>query len=256
MKVETYLINLDGSHDRLESATRQLKQQSFPFIRFPAYDGRGKSLSDFENYNDKRANQIMGRSLISSELGCYLSHVGCVQKFLETDADYLIVLEDDLEIADDFSILVKDILNYLYNRKDLDWYLINIGAKKRKLYKHITSFNGCDLIKACYFPIRTIGLIWSRTGADAFLREGREIYAPIDNYLQSWLSKNGKGLSVWRPLVHPAGFVSDIDGIPNAGVNNMVRNSKDSRDISYSFRRQKRMWRDRMYALKHLVIDK
>ena len=82
MKVETYLINLDGSHDRLESANRQLKQQSFPFIRFPAYDGRGKSLSDFKNYNDKRANQIMGRSLISSELGCYLSHVGCVQKFL------------------------------------------------------------------------------------------------------------------------------------------------------------------------------
>jgi glycosyl transferase family 25 len=42
--------------------------------------------------------------------------------------------------------------------------------------------------------------------------------------LQSWLSKNGKGLSVWKPLVHPAGFVSDIDGIPNAGVNNMARN--------------------------------
>jgi glycosyl transferase family 25 len=57
--------------------------------------------------------------------------VGCVQKFLETDADYLIVLEDDLKIVDDFSILVKDILNYLYNHKELDWYLINIGAKKK-----------------------------------------------------------------------------------------------------------------------------
>ena len=35
----------------------------------------------------------------------------------------------------------------------------------------------------------------------------------------------------------------------------MVRNSKDSRDIS-SFEEDKTMWRDRMYAFKHIVTDK
>ena len=121
MKVETYLINLDGSHDRLQNATTQLGQQGFPFVRFAAYDGRGKPLSEFNNYNDTKANQIMGRSLISSELGCYLSHVGCVQRFLETDADYLIVLEDDLKIVEDFANTVKDILDYLDQHKELDF---------------------------------------------------------------------------------------------------------------------------------------
>ena len=256
MKVETYLINLDGSHDRLQNATTQLGQQGFPFVRFAAYDGRGKPLSEFNNYNDTKANQIMGRSLISSELGCYLSHVGCVQKFLETDADYLIVLEDDLKIVEDFANTVKDILNYLNQHKELDWYLINLGAKKRKLSRHITSIQSYDLVRAYYFPIRTIGLIWSRKGAETFLRDGREMYAPIDNFLQSWLSKNGQGLSVWKPLVYPGGFISDIDGGGASGIMNKARNAKEDRSVSYSFRRQKRMWRDRMYALTHLVIDK
>lgn len=255
MKVETYLINLDGSNDRLENATRQLKQQNFQFERFSAYDGRGKPLSNFDQYDDVAANKIMGRSLINSELGCYLSHIGCVQKFLETDADYLVVLEDDMELVDDFSVVIKEIVSYLDHHTELDWYVINIGAKKRKLFQHITSLKNYDLVKAYYFPIRTIGLIWSRKGAEAFLQEGRRMYAPVDNFLQAWLSKNGKGLSVWKPLVRPGGFVSDIDG-GDANSVNKSRNAKEDRSILYNLRRQKRMWRDRMYALKHLIENK
>lgn len=254
MKVETYLINLDGSHERLDNAHQQLANQKLNFTRFPAYDGRGKPLSDFKNYNDEKANQVMGRSLISSELGCYLSHVGCVEKFLKTDADYLVVLEDDLEIVKDFASTVNTLLDYLDQHKELDWYLINLGAKKKKLSKQITSINHYELVKAYYFPIRTIGLIWSREGAKQFLVDAKDMYAPIDNFLQSWLSQNGKGLSIWKPLVYPGGFISDIDGAI-AGTAAKARNAKEDRSFSYSFRRQKRMWRDRMYAIKHLVTD-
>ena len=98
MKVVTYLINLDGSDQRLASATAQLNQAGWDFSRFSAYDGRGKALSEFENYDDLAAQKILGRSLMNSELGCYLSHYGCAEKFLETDADYLVVLEDDIEV--------------------------------------------------------------------------------------------------------------------------------------------------------------
>ena len=34
MKVVTYLINLDGSQERLERATQQLNQVNWPFERF------------------------------------------------------------------------------------------------------------------------------------------------------------------------------------------------------------------------------
>lgn len=36
------------------------------------------------------------------ELGCYLSYYGCVEKFLEMDVDYLVVLEDDIEVLFNF----------------------------------------------------------------------------------------------------------------------------------------------------------
>lgn len=80
MKVVTYLINLDGSDQRLASATAQLNQAGWDFSRFSAYDGRGKALSEFENYDDLAAQKILGRSLMNSELGCYLSHYGCAEK--------------------------------------------------------------------------------------------------------------------------------------------------------------------------------
>ena len=120
MKVVTYLINLDGSDQRLASATAQLNQAGWDFSRFSAYDGRGKALSEFENYDDLAAQKILGRSLINSELGCYLSHYGCAEKFLETDADYLVVLEDDIEVLPNFKQNLESLLSYLdqlYNLK-------------------------------------------------------------------------------------------------------------------------------------------
>lgn len=42
MKVNTYLINLDGSLARFESAKAQLDQQKISFERYSAYDGRGE----------------------------------------------------------------------------------------------------------------------------------------------------------------------------------------------------------------------
>ena len=87
MKVVTYLINLDGSQERLERATQQLNQVNWPFERFSAVDGRGKELTEFANYDDHGANDVLGRKLMNSELGCYLSHYGCAEKFLSSDGD-------------------------------------------------------------------------------------------------------------------------------------------------------------------------
>lgn len=249
MKVETYLINLDGSHERFESASSQLRAQNFPFVRFSAYDGRGKSLTDFQDYNDQKAHQIMGRSLLNSELGCFQSHLGCVKKFLQTDANYLIVLEDDLKISVDFKKTVDSILDYLHTHSELEWYLINLAAKKKKLYQPIVTLDNHTLIHAYYFPIRGIGLIWSKKGAQEFVDYAQDMYMPVDNLFQTWLNKNGKGLSVWPPLLKPNGLDSDIDGA--VATQSQRRNDKDHRSWSYGLKKQKRMWRDRMYALKN-----
>lgn len=252
MKVVTYLINLDGSDERLARATEQLNSAQWPFERYAAYDGRAKKLTDFEHYDDVKARQFLGRSLLNAELGCYLSHYGCAEKFLNTDADYLIVLEDDMKISEDFKTQMDQIIAFLETKKDLDWYLINIAAKKKKFARDIVTLNDSSLWHAFYFPIRGLGLIWSRKGAEQFLQAGRTITAPVDVFFQNWLSQNGKGLGVWPSLVKPAGLDSDILG--TVAAQGIARKHKENRDASYDFKKQKRMWKDRMYALKHLYF--
>lgn len=243
MKIETYLINLDGSNERLQNATHQLNAQNVVFNRFSAVDGRGKPLSSFDSYNSEKAQEVMGRDLLNGEIGCYLSHLGCIEKFLRTDSDYLIVLEDDMKLSEDFKTSIQNILNYLDTHPNIDWYLINIGAKKKKLYKTLVKLSDLELNRAFYFPIRTIGLIWSRRGAEEFLKVGREMHAPIDNFLQTWLSHNAKGLSVWQPLVAPSGYESEIDN---------TRSVKTKKEWKYSYKRQFRMWKDRWCAIKNM----
>ncbi|KJV44057.1 glycosyltransferase family 25 protein [Acinetobacter indicus] len=247
MKVVTYLINLDGSHERLKCATQQLESVNWSFERFSAVDGRGKALTEFVNYDDQGAQQILGRSLMNSELGCYLSHYTCAEKFLNTEADYLVVLEDDMQIDPDFKAKLGDLLEYLDHHKELDWYLINIAAKKKKLSKDITQIEDMSLWHAFYFPIRGLGLIWSRRGAEAFIEAGRTMTMPVDIFFQTWLSKNGKGLGVWPALVRPAGLDSDILGtVASQGIS---RKEKEKRSFSYGLKKQKRMWRDKIFAI-------
>lgn len=252
MKVETYLINLDGSDERLQRAMEQLQAVDWSFQRFSAYDGRGRDLASFENYDDVATQQTLGRRLLNSELGCYLSHYGCAEKFLQTDADYLVVLEDDMKITTDFKKSVEQILLYLDQHQDLDWYLINLAAKKKKFAKDIVKIDDFSLWHAYYFPIRGLGLIWSRKGAEAFVASGKTMTMPVDIFFQTWLSKNGKGLGVWPALVKPAGLDSDILG--TVATQGISRKEKENRDSSYGLKKQKRMWRDRMYAFKHLYF--
>ena len=253
MKLITYLINLEGSDERLNRAVSQLNAANWPYERFSAYDGRGKALAEFEDYDDHQTQLLLGRRLLNAELGCYLSHVGCVEKFLATDADYLVVLEDDLQISAHFSEHMHELLDYLDQQQDLDWYLINIAAKKKKLAKDIKQFKDFNLWHAYYFPIRGLGLIWSRKGAEAFLKQAKPMTKPVDIFFQSWLSQNGKGLGVWPALVRPAGLDSDILG--TVASEKISRKQKENRSRSYEFKKQKRMWQDRLSAIKHKYFN-
>lgn len=254
MNILTYLINLDGSNARLESATKQLEQLNWPFERIAAYDGRGKNLSEFKDYDDRQTRKNLGRSLLSSEIGCYLSHYKCVEKFLQTNADFLIVLEDDMILSISFKEVMNKILDFLYTHPTLDWHLLNLASKKKKLARDITSFNEHTLWHAYYFPIRGLGLIWSRKGAEEFIKHGKPISMPVDIFFQRWLSQNGKGLGIWPALVSPLGVDSDILG--TEASQKIKRKDKENRDLSYNVKKQKRMLQDKICAVKNLLITK
>lgn len=244
MNIVTYLINLDDSTDRLATATQSLHAANMDFERVSAYDARQKNPLEIPGYDEQGALGYMGRKLKGGELGCYMSHLDCARRFLATDADYAVVLEDDMTIAaSDAKKVILDALTWLQTQR-FEWYLINIGALKRKIFTPINSFDGHQLSRAHYFPMTTTGLVWSRAGAEAFIRSYNPIFAPVDNYFRYWLTDNNKGLSIYPPLVVPSGAESEIDGAA-------TKRKTTGRSPMHGLLKQRRLWSDKIKAFRH-----
>lgn len=246
MKINTYLINLDGSDERLSSASQQLNHQSISFTRISAFDGRSLDPQTIPEYQIKKSLNYMGRELKGGELGCYFSHLNAAKAFLASDADYAIVLEDDMQLNTDIMPVLRDYLIHL-TTQSIDWHLMNIGVKKHKIFTPLIMSNGHTLIHAHYFPMTTTGVVWSRQGAEAFYQSAFPIFCPIDNYFRYWLTKSNKGLSVQPPLVVASGAESDIDGQTQP-------RKHGKRHPLYGLIKQRRLWVDKLTALKNKTI--
>lgn len=244
MKLATYLINLDGSDERLASASAQLDAAGIAFTRVSAFDGRGLDLGQVSDYDARAAVAYMGRPLRGGEIGCYFSHLDCARRFLDSDADHGLVLEDDVRLVPDAAGLLTQMLDWLA-AQHISWDVINIGADRLKYVTPLADFGGHGLLRAHYFPMTTTGIVWSRPGAEAFVTGLQKIWAPVDNALREWQCVADRGLSVAPPLVGTIGADSDIDG------GGAAKRKADGRSPWYGWLKQKRVLRNKWRARQH-----
>lgn len=248
LEIPVYLINLDGSDERLASASGQLVAAGVDFQRVPAFDGRKLRIEEFPDYDPRAALRYLGRPMRGGEIGCYLSHLDCARRFLATDAAQAVVLEDDMHLTPGFAEGVRKVLDWLAAHP-MGWDVINIGANRHKIYTVLHGFDAGgsrhDLTLAHYFPMTTTGLIWSRPGAQAFVEGHRTIWAAVDNYFRWWQTRTGRGLAVWPPLVTTTGAESEI---ADAGAN---RRSVGGRHPLYGLMKQRRLLTDKAIAYAH-----
>lgn len=134
---QVYCINLKERPDRLERFIQQPGvhriQQTFPFERFEGINGK---LLDIKN--DNRVSLRTKRNILYQKrrdhedldtpggVGCYLSHYSCWKKFLETNKEKVLILEDDAEIPptflDDLMTAMEDLNEEDVKRPDI-WTL-------------------------------------------------------------------------------------------------------------------------------------
>lgn len=247
MKFPVYLINLDGSDERLRSASAQLSAAGIQFQRVSAFDGRRLRIEDFPDYDEKSAIKYMGRPLRGGEIGCYLSHLACAKMLVDSGEPFAVVLEDDLRLVPDAAELIEWVIDLAEKKCGDGWYLINIGPNKHKIFSRLGVVRVKErkyaLTRAHYFPMMTSGLIWSREGAKAFVENHDKIRMPVDNFFRRWLTRNDKGLAVWPAIVMTSGVESEISGD--------VKRSLEGRHPMYGWRKQKRLMYDKVLALLH-----
>lgn len=248
----TLLINLDGSDARLQRASDELKAQGLDFIRVPAFDGRKLVVDDFSRYNSSRARRYMGRDCIGGEIGCYMSHVECARRFLDSDERYALILEDDIYLFEDFALHLHQLIAWFDAHPNYPWHLLNLGDEKLKRFMStpVQSFGEHTLYRTHYFPMRTCALLWSRAGAKAFLENSKEIFCPIDNFLRYLMNRSGMGLGFSPPMVGPTAASSDID-IPTA----VSRHKGSGRGMLNNLWRKQRLLTEKYFALKGKLLQ-
>lgn len=103
------------------------------FIYEPAV--LGKSLKSCEYFKYALSFYNKNKHLITpSEVGCTLSHLKVLKNFLISDAEYALILEDDV-IGDDEDI--KSVLKYFEKRSDLEGLFILGGQNGLNYEKYI-----------------------------------------------------------------------------------------------------------------------
>ena len=212
MRVETFLINLEGSHERLARSTAQLTAAGLEFQRLAAFDGRLLRPEDLPMYDVTRAQRVFGRRLTGGEVGCFLSHLVAARRFLASGAPYGLVLEDDVTVPADAALTLQDLLRVLEARPQPPWSVVNLGEPARRMFTALEPVaTGHMLVRAHYFPVTTTALLWNRQGAEAFERDATSIVMPVDHWLRRWATARDAGLALNPALFPAAEGQSEID---------------------------------------------
>lgn len=121
-KIATYVINMDSAPHRMAHMQAELDRVGIPFIRQAGVVGAElrQPHPDFSVWSYK---YLHGRLWSPRELGCYLSHIECLKKFIESDADYALILEDDVTLHDELEGLISEALQHRS-----DWNMLRLST--------------------------------------------------------------------------------------------------------------------------------
>ena len=212
MNFKIFVINLDGSEDRLNNINSQCLNLNLTFERISAVRGSDLSVEDKNQcYSIEKNKKKYYKLLSDAEIGCSLSHISSWQKIIDDNLDFALVLEDD-------AILEKSIVDYINQIKTLDiesWDYIKLshGRKIKKTIDTLFFSNGLSLNTCEKLPSTTTGQFISHLGAKKLLKHVFPICRPIDIDIQHWYEKDIRPLVAIPFPIQNGDFGSDINAI-------------------------------------------
>ena len=118
-----WVINLQRSPHRRAYMQKQLESRGLTFEFVDAVDGRLLTAEQRGLYSQSEAMAYYGRELSDAEIGCALSHARVYERMVERGLPELLVLEDDVELGDEFWLLVQ-----MRDMFPPDWEAINFAS--------------------------------------------------------------------------------------------------------------------------------
>lgn len=222
--IPVYLINLDTDEDRLEFMDDQLNALSMNYERFPAV--RGTAMPDWlKPYFLDDAGNIASQ-LTAGEIGCYASHLA-IMKRVADDGRTALVLEDDIEIATDFTAILSSL-----NRLPDGWEVIRLSNPFKKRFVSVSPIAGrYQAVKFSSVPPSTGAYLITPEGARKFLNWRQLRFRPVDQDMRRiW----DCGLVTYG--VHPRPVIPDI-GVSTIDTMGRKKTKKQRESFFDSLRR-------------------
>lgn len=211
------VINLDDSTNRLKSVSNMLDREKVKWRRISAVDGRnGMPKGDY--IYDNRASLIRhDRPMSGGEVGCFLSHLAALRLFLAGNCKHAVILEDDIEITSGVFTKLNDITKQLDKRFGKRWDTFNFSASVKGYQFKEFSVGDIDIMRSTYMPCGLKGQLWSRPGAEAYLKSrfATVLMGPVDREMRSHFARRGRSFIPRNPMTNVADFESDIDAKEN-----------------------------------------
>ena len=111
MTIQAYLINAASSKQRLNSSHKNIVEAGLNYERVSAIMGNELDMP-YKNFSKWSFYLMQGRAPTLGEIGCYLSHIKAIKKFLESEYDYGLILEDDCLIDSNIKKVIAEAIDF------------------------------------------------------------------------------------------------------------------------------------------------
>ncbi|MCU8238254.1 glycosyltransferase family 25 protein [Vibrio vulnificus] len=224
------VVSLPSSLERRQRMQNQLEKLNVDFEFFNAIDGSKPDFLNFDKVDNSLTFSRKGYHLKTGEIACFSSHYELWKHCVELNQP-LIILEDNVDISDDFPTLIDT----LYNEISRFGY-IKLAATFPSKFNPITPLT--DRYSLGQYRKKTCGTTAyaiSPKAAKQFIQHAGTFIEPVDDYLEKPWRHGVKTYSVAPSIFHRAQIQSTISSSSN--------NRKEKKKLSISQKVQIELYR-------------
>lgn len=175
-----FVVNLARSEPRRHFILGHLRQLGLRGTIHTATDGRTLDLADLDRrgiYRDAYAHEKFSRSLSLAEIGCAMSHAGLYEKIVRENIEVALVIEDDVELVNDFRERLPKVMAEL----PADWDVLQLYftcSDIERVSEHLVGFP-----MKTGLPVGAPGYVLTKAAAQKLLDHLYPIHYPADSFI-------------------------------------------------------------------------
>ena len=162
---------------------RQARERGIEIEIIEAVAGQNLSERERADYDRKKRSKFFARELTDNEIACIVSHRKALQTFLESDADYGVILEDDTELRPHFITAIQEATEHWHG-----WEVAKLYTNEGSLYPLMKPEDaaaaranaGVEAVLPRKIMWNAMGFLYSHSGAQKVLDGMQHFWRPAD----------------------------------------------------------------------------